>query len=358
MDPTLIVDGEGVVSVVYRREMAYDSIEIMLNRCADEFCTSVIPIPVTPLGRNYGVTAIGTDVGVLVATTRGGQSSVALQTCAVSGCLPPADEFPGNMLGLAAQDEGPPLLAYGVFNETEMKYEIYIGFCSGSACSSHEPVFIAHIDGGLTGGGTSLHLLPDGSPVLFYPVLEDSGEQFVWNVYVCSDPKCDQVTVLEESEAWLTTEASYQHGLPFYVYPKFPGLEIRHIGCIDNACTSMSVTTLHTMDGVDHLAMAKGAWVGDSLYVLAGYASEYPPPSPWDTPRELSMFRCDQWACSQVEAAPFTHGNYFAIAPLDETAAVVAVQTGYPVLCSPDGCADPTHSLSEFSLYFLSNAGG
>lgn len=313
-----MVDETGAVSFLLVKSSPQ---MVWLGFCLDEDCTVLSQEMAGAVGHGHAF-ATGTDDGVLVASFGGnGLSSIAMHLCSDSGCSQSGDEFLGLAVGVADAPGRTPVIAYGTYDPETNTDEMFIGICEDDACSSHEPIRVYQTVHGVP-ARTSLQLLPDGSPVLFYPT-DPNAEGRSWDVGVCSNPDCGQVEVHVVTEG-NRADSTAQPGLPSVIYPF--DTDIRQLRCADDACASLAMSTIHNMTEDAIVLDAVGAYLGGTLYVLVAHTD-------WDTlgetDPEVNLLRCDDIGCSLIEDVPFTRGHSTAIAALDPTHAVIAVQTGY-----------------------------
>ncbi len=357
--PRVVGSSDGRVAVAYLREVAPNDLEVVWSSCVDPVCSAMThsTLGSGPLWLAWGPSAGLTEDGVMVAgwaTSEEGFSSAMLWTCSEPECESPVELAIGGpdfgrqvaSLGLYSTPHHLPVIGYAAGSGSDPSYDMFVGFCEDTACSSHRAVPVHHVTNGF--GSPELHVLPDGSPVLFFTIGGQPDEPGRWVVTVCEDPTCSEVVVHEEDANWSARNPLTDFGLPSIVYLK--GNEIHHLRCVDTACSTIADRLIHTIADAVATGNVVATAVDDALFVLYQSEAQWPEDEEWDGQWDLNLLRCGEEACQRADDVPFTSGFHIGIGHAGENTVIVAIHTGRAYLCL-DECANPAEDLAKLTLY-------
>jgi hypothetical protein len=348
--PSLVVNDAGRVAVVYQRELMSDEYDVVFSSCDGPVCETLTHS--TLVSGQYWPTDVGVSSGGVLISGYGifGEGTpMVMWWCPDWGCGSHTQtETEHSFAALNTDGADLPLIAYGDWSGGA-EYEMMIGFCDDSACSTHRSVSVFSGQVGWH-GPAGLGRLPNGSPVMFFRPAADP-EQGTWNVIACGDPECSTTTVHQPADSWAETPAG-DPNLPWVVYAK--GKEVHLLSCGNGTCSEISDVLLLTVDEAELDLKAKATYASNELFVLVQHAHQYKEDLTPDY--KLELFRCsDGQPCSQEPDLPFSKGNWFDIAAIHDDGLAVAVQSGRLWLCI-DECADPNDELAQLALYITNLA--
>lgn len=355
--PSLAIDAEGRIAVVSQRETARDEYDLVLGYCHDPSCSEMSRTVLA--SGTYFPSAIGaTSDGLLVVGSLhhdDGTSSMLVWSCADPPECRSIVQTPigrvSDVLALHATPGEFPVVAYADSSGDDFSsFDVVVGFCEDHACSAHTPVKVHEATVGLTVGGGSLHMLSDGSPVVFFPGAE--GMDTVWDVIVCQNPTCSEVVVHHQNGTWADVAAPAPAGLPSQVYVAFK--QIRQLACADQTCSTITDSLIQPMDQAEYDLRVNADYAGDQLVFLTAALNEWPEELEEDLYYrfQLELFTCDVTGCDPTLKPPLTEAVIADMAATENSLAMTA-PVGRAVLCNPEGeeCFDPDQPLSQLFVY-------
>lgn len=359
----LLVDGEGRVAVVYLREVARGEYDVVLDYCDDVSCLDMSGVTLAS-GRYWAPTGGATSDGPFVmgsVVDDEGRQSMVLWSCAGPACASTVETVVGDSpVAIHATPGEMPLIASAnwFFRDGDDEwspsgYDVFLGYCEDSACSSHVPVGVHQGEFGWNGPG-SLQVLSNGSPILFFPGAENP-DTIAWDVIVCDDADCSQAVVHHQDGTWPDAGTPAAAEIPSVIYAI--GNQVRQLACTDDTCSGISDTLIHTIQDALYFQVAS-TYVGDTLVLLTQSVNEWPDEPEADDedgmlPLSLELLACRTSGCVAAVQPPVAEANFSAIIATGDNSIAVVAQTGRAALCNPEGeqCVGQDQPLSQLTLY-------